>query len=431
MTETAPRTPRTGRAIASFLLALCLHVVPAWLVLFGPLYGLPVLKTILLLNPVYVTLFWAVVLNLHYKVHHAPKAFLGKFMIVAFLVYFAHFLYFSELWAIYTYLDSIYIFASLLVFPLYHIYIRLLTTERKFSMAVHGKYLVFPLMVFLLFLPGVLIMDHEAYTDFLRRVIYDRQPDSGIQQYMFLIYHLARVVFVAQVIWYLYANFRLIIRNNKQLQDFYSNTEDRKLQWVQFFNISLAITSLASIFVALTGRETFFRGDWSLAGPSLVFSLMLFFIGLLGNVQNPVHIHPGKDEKENLPNLKEEEKEEEKAGFIADPRLKKGMEQLFEKEMVFKNQDLKIWDISQMLGTNRTYVSRYINAEYNRNFCNHVNHYRVKYAKKLLADNPALSNEQIAELSGFGSQNSLYRAFQAAEGFTFGHYRKKSMPTQV
>ena len=41
MTETAPRTPRTGRAIASFLLALCLHVVPAWFVLFGPLYGLP------------------------------------------------------------------------------------------------------------------------------------------------------------------------------------------------------------------------------------------------------------------------------------------------------------------------------------------------------------------------------------------------------
>lgn len=41
MTETAPRTPRTGRAIASFLLALCLHVVPAWFILFGPLYGLP------------------------------------------------------------------------------------------------------------------------------------------------------------------------------------------------------------------------------------------------------------------------------------------------------------------------------------------------------------------------------------------------------
>lgn len=41
MTETAPRTPRIGRAIASFLLALCLHVVPAWFVLFGPLYGLP------------------------------------------------------------------------------------------------------------------------------------------------------------------------------------------------------------------------------------------------------------------------------------------------------------------------------------------------------------------------------------------------------
>ena len=39
----APEASRSrfGRAVFSFFLALCLHVIPAWFVIFGPLYGLP------------------------------------------------------------------------------------------------------------------------------------------------------------------------------------------------------------------------------------------------------------------------------------------------------------------------------------------------------------------------------------------------------
>jgi hypothetical protein len=32
---------RLGRAVFSFFLALCLHVIPVWFIIFGPLYGLP------------------------------------------------------------------------------------------------------------------------------------------------------------------------------------------------------------------------------------------------------------------------------------------------------------------------------------------------------------------------------------------------------
>jgi len=41
MAEPRPWAPRLGWATVSFLLALCLHVGPAWFFLFGPLYGLP------------------------------------------------------------------------------------------------------------------------------------------------------------------------------------------------------------------------------------------------------------------------------------------------------------------------------------------------------------------------------------------------------
>ncbi len=123
---------------------------------------------------------------------------------------------------------------------------------------------------------------------------------------------------------------------------------------------------------AITGREAFASGVYSLAGPSLVFSSMLFFIGLPGNTQNTVHTQAEEDE----PYILEEPSE------VPESEIKQQMEELFATQQIFKNPDLKIRDICQMPGSNRTYISRFINQEYNRSFCNHVNHYRVDYIKE-------------------------------------------------
>lgn len=392
------------------------------------------LKLILLLNPVYVTFFWAVVLNFFHKQKHTPKAFLGKFMLVAFVLYLSHLFYFMEQWQVYRYLDSFYLWASLAVYPLYHIYIRLLICERSFTLRQHGKYLILPTIVFLLYLPGTILFSKEQHIFFLKHIITGQYDAVGIHLYMLWVYRLARAVFVAQVFWFLYSNFRLIIKNNRRLQDYYSNTEDRKLQWVQFFNISLAVTSLASVAVALAGREAFVGSDAaSLIPPSIIFSLLLFFIGLLGNTQNTVHTTenesiPLEDSADSAVPLhatssiaKEVEVE---PGH--DSALQKKLEVLFEEEMIFKNPDLKIWDVCQMLGTNRTYVSKLINAGYERNFCNHVNFYRIRHVKKLLHETPTLPNEHLAELAGFGSINSMYRAFQTQENQTLKEFKEKS-----
>lgn len=374
------------------------------------------LKTILLLNPVYVTFFWALVLNFYRKSKHTPKAFLGKFMTVAFLLYLSHLLYFSNQLDVYRYFDSLYTWASLLVFPLYHIYIRLLTVEKTFSLSHHAKFLLLPTLIFILHLGGVLALPKQVHMDYLQMGRSGLLMASFGQQYMHWIYQIARAAFILQVGYYLYANFMLIVKNNHQLQDFYSNTEDRSLRWVQLFNFSLAITSIASILAAFLGRQAFSDGTLSLAVPSLVFSILLFFIGLSGNTQKALHTTTDEKGEESIP--------VEDTYFA---HLKDKLVVLFEEEKIFKNADLKIWDVCNMLGTNRTYVSRLINIEYQRNFCNHVNYYRVKYAKEIAQENPELSNEQIADLSGFGSQNSLYRAFMTLEGVSLKQFRKKKL----
>jgi len=398
-------------------------------------------KIILLLNPVYVTLFWTIVLTSQNRKQHVPKRFLGRFMFVAFALYLSHLLYFTGHYSIYYYLDSIYTLASLLVYPLYHIYVRLLTTDNWFSMRVHGKYLVLPLLVFTLHLTGYLIMDKEQALHYLTTVLSGNANGTGITWYMQQVYLLFRIVFILQVFFYLYLNYRLISIHNNRLEDFYSNLEDRNLDWVQFFNFSLAATSLASAAVAILGRDMFANNDLYLAFPSIIFSVLLFLIGMLGNLQGEVKTEePGiqdiivsVDLTSDQPPLQSvSEGNESLSGKNTQTsaensyldNLREKMDELFTEKMIFRNPDLKIWDVCNMLGTNRTYVSKIINNHYDMNFCNHVNFHRVDYAKKLLDRNNRLTNEEVAELSGFGSTNSLYRAFHTFENRSLGDYRR-------
>ena len=82
----------------------------------------------------------------------------------------------------------------------------------------------------------------------------------------------------------------------------------------------------------------------------------------------------------------------------------------------------------ESLQTNRTYISKLINEEFEMNFNQFVNNFRINEAKKLLEeDNGKVSSmELIAEKSGFGSFNSFTRVFKNITGTTPGNFRNKS-----
>jgi AraC-like DNA-binding protein len=371
------------------------------------------MTNILLFNPIYVTLFWAISLSFKDRRTHEPKRFLGIFMLVASLVYISHYFYFTKNFAVYLYFDSIYTLAYLLVYPMYHIYVRLLTVDYKFSIRKHYPYLIAPIVISIFTFMGYIILGKEGGLRFVKHILMDGEVPSGFFEPMYILFILGRITFLFQTFFYLILSFKLIKQNNRRMLEYYSNTEDRQLNWLQFFNICFAITSFSGAALAAVGRNFFLNNQILLIIPSVVFTILLFFIGLLGNTQKAIFT-----EIESAPESQDEGK--------INPQLKTKLDELFEREKIYKNQDLKIWDVSSMLGTNRTYVSRIINKEYNRNFCAHVNFYRIQHAKQLIGSNPNLNNEQIAELSGFGSLNSFYRAFQASEEVSLGQYRKKT-----
>ncbi|MCM1312952.1 MAG: AraC family transcriptional regulator [Bacteroides sp.] len=95
---------------------------------------------------------------------------------------------------------------------------------------------------------------------------------------------------------------------------------------------------------------------------------------------------------------------------------------VFEGKQLFLNPRLTIIDLAQEMGTNRTYISDYLNNVLGTTFFNFVNQRRLIFAEHLLRNtNDSLDN--ISSLSGFNSSSTFRRAFSRKHGCTPGQYR--------
>ena len=88
---------------------------------------------------------------------------------------------------------------------------------------------------------------------------------------------------------------------------------------------------------------------------------------------------------------------------------------LFDEKKVYLDPTLSLIELSEIVGTNTTYLSNTINQYFGCNLRTLINKYRIDYAKQLLT----IDRHCIKELhkkSGFASRSAFYAAFQRIEG---------------
>jgi AraC-like DNA-binding protein len=126
---------------------------------------------------------------------------------------------------------------------------------------------------------------------------------------------------------------------------------------------------------------------------------------------------PFQEEKDTLNKITEEEQSKSKE--IIDKLIV-----LFESKQVYLQKDINIEQIAELLGTNRTYLSKAIREVLDTNYNLLINKYRVEKARKLLTDKgQKLSIEGIAHSVGFSSKSTFNAAFKNFTGLTPSYLR--------
>jgi len=371
------------------------------------------LLIISLLFPVFASLFWAVILSGDKKNSNIPRSFLAKFMFLSFLFYTCKFFYHLPLPDIYIYLDVFYLYIGSLIYPIYHIYFRLLTVDEKFSWKAHSKYLILPIILVSIYEVGVLFTPGDEF----KASLFGTHDLSDSPQIHFLntMRILLRVYFQIQLIIAVTQNYILLRKYSDKAEQYYSDIKDGKYNNAKKLNFFMIITGVYTLVTYILLKR---YPDLIYLFPP-IFAVIMFVIGYMGFHQKPVNptFELEVDNQADMSNMQ--------PLVIAQQKILIKLLNEFDEKKIYLNSQLNILDVVKAVGTNRTYISAIINQQYNQNFSTFVNNYRIEELHKVYAEKPYSTNEMLAESCGFGSVNSLKRAVFSKTGLTFVEWKRR------
>ncbi len=373
-----------------------------------------------------VCLFWLILFAIEYRDANPAKRFLTYFLLVCTFLYFAHAVYFNRDVELYSIIESIYAFCSLAVYPLFYLYIQKLTNSKPLTWK--NYWVLLPALITTLWaMLFYAMMGEGERIHFTTHYFFNQEvPDhvaSFVENGQLIRIRVMKILFLIQLFPVSYFGFKKLKNFSNEVSNFYADTENKTLTPIRRLLLLFILFALFSASANQLGREFFLQKSWLVVVPSFVFSIMLFTVSYFGFKQ---HFTANDYNKEQQKANNEENK---LAGVHSIALLKKQLQQLMEEEELFRRKDLHISDIALMTGSNRTYISNYINKELHLSFSDFINQYRIHYAQSLMTEsNNRLSMLQISELSGFANEVSFYRNFKKVSGTTPHNWLKGKMP---
>lgn len=101
------------------------------------------------------------------------------------------------------------------------------------------------------------------------------------------------------------------------------------------------------------------------------------------------------------------------------------LKQLLEQEHIYRDENLSLTTLAELLGISSHQTSELINTQFDQGFSRLIRHYRVEEARRQLIDEPKASVLSIGLAAGFSSQSNFYAAFREITGETPGQFRKR------
>jgi AraC-like DNA-binding protein len=368
-----------------------------------------------------VCAFWSIVLILDWSAAHDKlRLWLWQFMVVAMLLYVGHAVFFNHYTTIVPFTNTLYCACNLLVFPLYHVYIKGLSVPHYLDnrrQQWHDRCILFLPALVISFIVGILylMMSSTERSDFIETYLYHNEF-SGLHGTTFLqavVHQIAKLCFAIQVIIIFILGFRNLRQYKRFIDNTYADTENKRLEKVQIILILFIVGVFLAFVSNIIGRWRFMDNALLLAIPSLFFSILLFMIGYIGSrTMFSISNVNDKEFTPTSPNMSGNDNEQTVSSFTV------SLEQLMNKQQLYLRNDLKISDVALLLGSNRTYIQRSIMELSGESFTKYINRKRIEYAIELQKNHPEYNIETIATQSGYTHLGTFYRNYKIVTGKT-------------
>ena len=403
--------------------------------------------------PMFVCGFWSVFFILEWFGNREMRTWrLSVFMAVCMLLYACHFVFFEQVSRLVPVTDSLYSFCNPAVFPLFYIYVKEQTDASRQKRPA-WCYLIPSFLCFIAVSITYALMSAEEVELFVDDYLYcgDFSSLHGLAYVQFLFHVLVKFVFAAQIVPILVSGIRRIRNFESQLAANYSELDGKTMRPITLLLGLFVVVSLISFLCNIIGRERFFDSIWMLSVSSLSFSFLLYMVGYAAYRQ---HFSAAMMESEGMGTADDFTAEVPPAfpsvfcgrsgaasdGFSAtgldaeqekaelDDKmdlLKEQIQQLMVEEKFYLRPNLKILDVSQRLGTNRSYIYNAINGGMGISFSDYVNRLRIDYAVSLMKTDKDLLLSEISTKAGFASTVSFYRNFKHFMGCSPKSFRDR------
>lgn len=379
------------------------------------------MTTVLSILPMMVCAFWSIVLILDWSAAHDKlRLWLWQFMVVAMLLYVGHAVFFNHYTTIVPFTNTLYCACNLLVFPLYHVYIKGLSVPHYLDnrrQQWHDRCILFLPALVISFIVGILylMMSSTERSDFIETYLYHNEF-SGLHGTTFLqavVHQIAKLCFAIQVIIIFILGFRNLRQYKRFIDNTYADTENKRLEKVQTILILFVVGVFLAFVSNIIGRWRFMDNALLLAIPSLFFSILLFMIGYIGSrTMFSISNVNDKEFSSPSPNMSGNDNEQTVSSFTV------SLEQLMNKQQLYLRHDLKISDVALLLGSNRTYIQRSIMELSGESFTKYINRKRIEHAIELQKNHPEYNIETIATQSGYTHLGTFYRNYKIVTGKT-------------
>lgn len=252
------------------------------------------------------------------------------------------------------------------------------------------------------------------------------------------------VVFVAHCSFWVMKFGKLYRRAMFSLEEEYSDYIFLYIDWTYDASLAIIVFSLSGVLLCYSDKITI--------AVFFFFAALAYFYVVQSLNKYQIHaerLYLGLKKK-----AEERSKDAVKSGFVSTPSLKDDrikpedaengvLTKPSDKNVIGEEspiaQRIKKWvdeegflqpgltlnDIANKIGTNRTYVSRFINATYQCTFFEFIAQLRVDKIKKMLTTDPEKELEFLSNTCGFSSSSHMSSTFKKFTGETLNEFRSK------